>query len=227
MEVQNQASIPRSEKILGRADGPASLAVGDVVRIASAKVGNRYQIVLADPSSSSGVPAVAIVLKKLGTTDYKIQFHGPVKSTYTGLTPGEIYYLGTDGALATVGGVNFPIAGGAMHFQQLGAATSTDELLLQVVAPRVGSATSGSRYYHQSVAGIQNGVNTAFTSAQTFIASGPRQQVLVVNGVRQEPGVGCDYEVSESVPSAGFDTLTLAYSPLVDDVLRLDFDPDL
>ena len=226
MEVQNLASIPRSEKILGRADGPAGLAVGDAVRITVAKVGNRYQVALADPTSVSGIPAVAVVLKKLGATDHKIQFHGPVKNTYTGLTPGEVYYLGTDGRPAAVGDANFPVAGGAAHFQQLGVATSSDELLLNPLRAAPGSLSGGARYYRQALTGTVDGVNTTFTTALKFVGTAPRRETVFYNGQRLDEGVGCDYVISESVLGAGYDTVTFAFAPKIGDQLSIDFDPD-
>ncbi len=227
MQKANAASVPRSERVLGRADCPSGLAVGDVVRITVAKIGNRYQVALADPASISGVPGVAVVVKSLGATDCIIQFHGPIKGVYSGLSPQEEYLLGTDGKLAKPGDANYPTTGGTTFFQRIGVATSSDELFLQPMDVFLGGPGGGSRYFEQVPIGAINGVNAVFSTAQVFVASGPRRQVLTYNGVRLNEGVGCDYEASESVPSAGFDTLTLAFPPKVGDVLKLDFDPDV
>ena len=91
-----------------------------------------------------------------------------------------------------------------------------------------GNVSSGNtRWFDQVPAGPINGVNTVFTTAVSFVGSGVRQQVLTYNGVRLAPGVGCDYDVSESVPLGGTDTITMAFAPKDGDVLKLDFDPDI
>jgi len=224
----NLASVPRSEKVIGRADCPASVAVGDLVRITAAKIGTHYQVATADPTSAAGVPAVAVVLRKDSATECIVQFHGPIKGIYAGLSSGQEYYLGTDGKPAAPGDANFPVAGGSTRFQQIGVATSTDELFFHPLDAVLGSPGSGGRYYNQPLSGVIDGINTVFSTAQAFVAVGPRSQTLRMNGVAQESGVGCDYEVSESGGvGTGFDTVTMAFPLFGDDVLRMDFDPDI
>ena len=50
MQKANLASVPRSERILGRSDCLTTDAVGDIVRITGAKVGNRFQVAKIDLS---------------------------------------------------------------------------------------------------------------------------------------------------------------------------------
>ena len=79
----------------------------------------------------------------------------------------------------------------------------------------------------QPLTGLINGVNLVFTTSIPFIHTLQRKELFYINGVRMNDGVGNDYVVSESVPLAGYDTLTLAYAPLVGDTLTLDFYPDV
>lgn len=130
MEKANPASIHRSEQILGRADCLTTDAVGDIVRITGAKVGNRFQVAKVDISVAGDPPASAIIIKKPvpAGTDCVVQFDGPMRGTYTGLIPHSVYVVGTDGRLARTGDANFP--GATDPVQQVGEATSSDELLI-------------------------------------------------------------------------------------------------
>lgn len=78
----------------------------------------------------------------------------------------------------------------------------------------------------QPLAGTQNGVNTVFTTSKKFLRNANVKEMFYINGIRQKEGIGCDYEVSESVPLAGFDTITVAYAPRPTDVLTIDYYED-
>ncbi len=146
---------------------------------------------------------------------------------YSGLTPGRVYVVGTDGKPATQGDLNYPPTGEAHAFQQIGIATSDDELFIQPLASSEAQPSSGgARLFQQAVTGARNGVNTIFTTALKFSASGPTIESFYVNGVRQLQGSGNDYTVSESGgPGSGYDTITMAYAPLSQDQLLVDFVP--
>ena len=136
MQKANSASVPRSERILGRSDCLTTDAVGDIVRITGAKVGNRFQVARIDISLAADPPAAGIIIKKpvAGGTDCVVQFDGPMRGTYTSLTPHAAYVVGTDGRLAKTGDANFPAATDPL--QQVGEATSTDELLINLSVSR-------------------------------------------------------------------------------------------
>lgn len=218
MQKANQASVPRSEKVLGRADCLAGSSVGDVVRITGVKVGPRYQVAGADPSSAAGVPAVGVIVRKDSPTDCVIQFHGPVKDVYAGLTQGIAYFLGTDSALAKPGDANFPTIGGTTVFLQLGVATSDDEFLLHPQGP--GAFPPGApRIYGESLSGATPG--TVFTTLFAFLAG--TEQVFV-NGQRLPEGT-CYARSESGGAGTGFDTITFVPTIIGSDHLLIDYDP--
>ena len=75
----------------------------------------------------------------------------------------------------------------------------------------------------QSLTGPIDGLNTVFISSVPFLHDALRQEMFYINGIRQRVGVGNDYVVSESVPSFGYDTITVIYAPKPGDVLLIDF----
>lgn len=106
-----------------------------------------------------------------------------------------------------------------------GAAGPTDTINLTVGAFTINGA-SLLRYFQQTLAGPQNGVNVVFTTPVKFIASGPSKESFSVNGVLLLQGVGNDYTVSESGGvGTGYDTITMAFAPRSNDRLSIDFSP--
>lgn len=90
-----------------------------------------------------------------------------------------------------------------------------------------GPAGIAAEYYiDQALAGAQDGVNTVFTTSSKFVHNAQKREALYINGVRQKQGAGNDYIISESVPLAGYDTLTLAFAPISTDVLTIDYYED-
>lgn len=79
----------------------------------------------------------------------------------------------------------------------------------------------------QTLTGLVNDVNTTFTTATPFIHVLNQKELFYVNGVRQKFGATCDYTVSESVPSAGFDTINMTYAPETGSVLTIDYYEDI
>jgi hypothetical protein len=82
-----------------------------------------------------------------------------------------------------------------------------------------------ARRHDQALLGPINGVNTVFTTAAKFRHDGTKNEHVFYNGVKLQEGVGCDYVASESVPTTGYDTITLAFVPLSGDQLTIDFTP--
>ena len=93
MRLANPASIPRAEKVLGRANCLAGDVVGDCVIITGAKVSNRFQVRRIDPGVDTAV-AVGILIEKTSATEGTVQFLGPMAGVYIGLLPGATYYVG-------------------------------------------------------------------------------------------------------------------------------------
>jgi hypothetical protein len=75
----------------------------------------------------------------------------------------------------------------------------------------------------QPLTGVQNGINKVFTTSLKFSHSATQKEMVYFNGIRQKEGVGCDYIASESIPLAGYDTLTFDAAPRANDVLTIDF----
>lgn len=129
----NAASVPRSERILGRANCLATDDVLDCVRITGPKVASRYQVTKFDPTNSGEDQAVGIIVRKLDPTTCIVQFSGPLKDVYTGLTSGKRYWVGTDSRLTLT--VGTPGVGGVFYLQLMGVATDSDEILVDPHMP--------------------------------------------------------------------------------------------
>lgn len=87
------------------------------------------------------------------------------------------------------------------------------------------AAASTNRWIDQSLIGAQNSINTVFTTAVPFVRDATTREVFYVNGIRQREGAGHDYVATESVPGAGYDTITMGYPPVAKDNLSIDFTP--
>jgi hypothetical protein len=90
------------------------------------------------------------------------------------------------------------------------------KLLLGELA--LGPSTAGSI----PLAGSIDGANTVFTSPTPWTRDDTAESVYY-NGVRLTEGIGNDYVATESVPAAGYDTLTFTFSPQPGDILTIDF----
>jgi hypothetical protein len=82
-----------------------------------------------------------------------------------------------------------------------------------------------SRYVDQPLIGLQNGLNTVFTTSVKFQHTATLRESLFLNGMRLRHGVASDYIVSESVLGTGYDTVTLAIAPIGVDWLTIDIYP--
>jgi hypothetical protein len=131
----NAASIPRSERIVRRASCGAGDAVGQCVRVAGPRVGPLWDVEgVTSLTINSQTPAIGVILSKSSPTECFAQFHGPApKSLYAGLSAGQLYVVGTDGQPAAQGNTTYP-PGDPHVFQQIGWATSDDELVVQPVS---------------------------------------------------------------------------------------------
>lgn len=133
----NAASIPRSERILRRANAVGSVSVGSVVRVVG-NTGGRPDVEEVDPEVLGGLPAHGFVVKLLGGTDCIVQFAGPMKGIYSGLIPGRSYFV-VPGAM--IGDTPpTPSSGGLVYVQRVGYALSDNELLVMFGTPirRIG-----------------------------------------------------------------------------------------
>jgi len=92
-----------------------------------------------------------------------------------------------------------------------------------------GGGGASTRVFNEVLTGTINSINTVFTTAVDFIAG---SEAVYFNGVRQHPGVGNDYTISESGGvGTGFDTVTFAVAPRArtgsrpDDRVTIDYEP--
>ena len=79
------------------------------------------------------------------------------------------------------------------------------------------------RKYDVELVGVKDGVNVTFTTPDLF---DPDTLLVYVNGVRQQVGAGCDFEVSESGGiGTGYDTITLdsRLAPKVEESVFADY----
>lgn len=84
------------------------------------------------------------------------------------------------------------------------------------------SGGGGSGRYCEKLIGTKNGINTVFTTSQTFTRATGGEELVFWNGVKQTEGASCDYTVSESGGAGtGYDTITMAVAPLSDENLDI------
>jgi hypothetical protein len=228
MVQANAANVQRAERVLSKANCLASDNEGDIVRVTADRVGGFLQVTRANPSGAGTMPAVGVILKKRAATECFVQLHGPLKTSYTGLSPGEVYYVGTDGRPARDGDGNYPSSGGTNVFQQIGVAVASDQLFLHLMSPSFGSAGSDGRYYTQSLTGAIDSANTTFSTSIPFVHGGPSTEKVYFNGILLSEGPSSDYEAVESGGvGTGYDTIEMAFAPIGGDQLSIDFVPDL
>lgn len=84
------------------ADCTPAEVVGDFVYISSPKVADRDQVRKADPSDYDKLPAVGVIISKPSSTTCLVQWMGETPAIFSGLSAGELYFLGADAKLAEV-----------------------------------------------------------------------------------------------------------------------------
>jgi len=217
------AVVPRKQENLALAACLAADAVGDIVYVRDVFSGTRYRVGAADPSDGDKMPGVAVILSKQSPTACWVRFQG-LTDLYTGLTPGEAYFVGSDSQPAAAGDANFPGAGSQK--QQIGVATDDDELLFRAMDVVGETGTSGGRYYNQPL--TPTGDPKIFTTAMAFVHLGVGSEKVFYNGQKLEEGSGSDYVVSESGGAGtGYDTIELEFTPRSGSNWAVDFAPDI
>jgi len=221
----NAASVPRSEKILGRANCLATDSISDCVRIRAPKTGNRFEVEKVDIGVSGSLPSVAIVIRKYSATDCIVQFHGPLKDIYTGLVSGSSYVVGSDAKLARIGDANYPVSG-VDFFQFMGVATSDEEFLIHPLQATFGGLFTSARFFGQAL--------TPTVDPQIFITSlkfkhgGIDTEIVNYNGQQLLDGTVNDDSASESGGvGTGYDTISLTFTPRPLSNWSIDYTPDV
>jgi len=213
MELANPASIPRSERILSRADC-ASGVVGEAVYVTGAAVGNRLQVARLDVTSSTDPPFAGVIVKDLGGGECIVQLHGTMRGILTGLTTGAFYFVDSDGTLSDTPTVSSHLVGQAV----------SDDII--IIDPVNAAAAGGStaKKIGIGLVGTIDGSNRVFTvpGGDKFIHSAGGRSIAVYHNGRRlllSPTGGAaagEFAVSESGGvGTGFDTVTLlAFIPL-------------
>lgn len=224
----NAASVPRSERILGRANCLASDSIGDCVRITGSKIANRFQVTKVDIGVSGSHLSVGIIAKKYNATTCVVQFHGPLRNVYVVLSPGIPYLVGTDSKIAKVGDPNYPIPG-THFFQQIGVATSFDELLVIPMESAFGGSSGASvRFYNQPFNESPDGVRTTFTTFFKFKHGGVDSENVHYGGQRLLHGAGNDYiAIEPGGIGTGYNAIVMAVPPKSWSNMLIDFVPDI
>lgn len=98
------------------------LEAGDLVCIASAG-----EISRVDITSKSKMPCVGVISGAVDDSSYKVITNGPVRGIYSGLTPGRMYFAGSDGRPT----ITPPVpTSGEIFVQPLGVSLDATTLIL-------------------------------------------------------------------------------------------------
>lgn len=99
--------------------------VGNAVRLTGSSARN---VVTANPSSSSTMPAVGIIISKPTSTTCVVQGIGVAVGIFSGLVVGKRYWIGSSGTLIATPPVGAP--GTHLYAQSMGLAVSSTDLFL-------------------------------------------------------------------------------------------------
>lgn len=131
MDVLNPLTIPRGDLRYLRKVFPAKCqptdVVGNCVYVSGPEVAGSYQVTTADPADITKMPAVGVI-ESISGTDCMVHVLGELPNTYTGLTPGKVLFVGSDGRLSE--SIPAPVLGGYAFVQSMGAALSAGVVLM-------------------------------------------------------------------------------------------------
>jgi hypothetical protein len=86
---------------------------------------------MADPLMKSKVPAIGVIIEKSTDTLCKVQWAGETPESFSGLTPGAVYFLGADALLSN--SPPQPNAGSFVYLQPLATAVSDKKVRIAPV----------------------------------------------------------------------------------------------
>ena len=84
------------------AECTAAESVGDFVCISDDPPNGYDLVVKADPADYDKMPAVGVIITKSAPTLCRVQWFGETPNIFTGLSSGEVYFLGADSKAADV-----------------------------------------------------------------------------------------------------------------------------
>lgn len=99
-------------------------SVGDLVYVTGAS----KAVTKADPTDNAKMPIIGCIISKSTATDCVVQTNDLVSSTYTGLTPGKMYFVGTDGRPTSIRPT--PSIGNTLLVQPIGFAIDSNLMLI-------------------------------------------------------------------------------------------------
>jgi hypothetical protein len=82
------------------AECTAAESVGDFVCIADDPPNGLDVVAKADPSDFAKMPAVGVIISKSSPTHCLVQWLGETPNIFTGLSSGEVYFVGEDARIA-------------------------------------------------------------------------------------------------------------------------------
>lgn len=74
-------------------------SVGDAIYVRGPCIGTYFQVTRLNIDDMAAVPSLGIIIQKIDSTHCLIQLRGLIDSIYTGLTPNQQLFVGTDGRL--------------------------------------------------------------------------------------------------------------------------------
>jgi hypothetical protein len=115
-------------KDVRRAECSAAESVGDFVCIVADPPNGHDLVGKADPSDFAKMPAVGVIISKSSPTDCLVQWLGETPNIFSGLSSGEVYFVGADARIAEVPPVPTTVP---LFTQFMGVATAPSRLYLR------------------------------------------------------------------------------------------------
>jgi len=107
---------------------PLGLSVGDCVYISGPRVGELYQVDRADPADILKMPAIGVLIAMAISGQGEVQCLGEMRGVYSSLSFPKPLFVSLAGRLEH--STPNPAPGGYSMVQAVGAAMSSDEVLL-------------------------------------------------------------------------------------------------
>jgi len=182
----------------------ASDAINQFVRVTGNTLG-LPNVTKVDPSDSTKMPAVGVIVQKATATTCLVQVLGQITS-FSPVVAGTWYYVAPTAFPSSV-----PPALPAIS-QVIGVGLGTTRLLLR---PDLGVGSQSRAIDGEVPSGSIDGVNLVFGTVFPFRVGTTR---LYLNGVRQRIGIAYDY-----IEGPGPQTLTQTLAPRAEDTLLVDY----
>ena len=106
------------------------------MRITGNQVNGYVQVTSVDPTDPNEDQAVGVIVDKIDATTCWLIMWGRMRDVYTGLVPGQRYWVGSDSKLTDVRPSPAP-SGGTYNLQLMGVAIDDEELMLNPQMPTV------------------------------------------------------------------------------------------